>query len=284
MRISIFPEAKAHPSSKEEKIKESYKVSNPYLPETVTIVDDNSLVNYICNYAWSPIIFNGTRHADNFVSCDFLVYDIDEGMTIDEADAILSNTNYCYLILPSPSHTPTNQRFRIIIPLAHSILDFETYDSTWLAGAEILGVVDEQCKDKARYYFGCRDNDGFADFSKDFFVPIKKHAPEKANFMPSTTTMLEVSADLADVVKYLYGEKRDKIPESVDYFLKNAHTSLPGHWNTSLNRFCFSLALSGVEEEKIYQVCEKFAPETLDKRDIYQIERAIRDGYKNSEV
>lgn len=284
MKLSIFPSAKAHPTSKAEKVQESFKVSKPYLPKTVSIVDDSTLIQYVTSHAWSPFVFNGHRHADNFVSCDFLVYDIDEGLTIDDADNILSQHNYCYVILPSPSHTKENNRFRVILPLAHTIRDFETYDSTWFAGAEILGVVDEQCKDKARYYFGSRDNDGFADFSKDFFVPIKPYKEEKTGFVPSQTTMLAVTADTKELVKYLYGEERDKVPEAVDYFIRNAHTSLPGHWINSLNAFCFSLSLSEVDETKIEEVCEKLAPCPLDKRDLYQIKKSISDGKKHTEL
>lgn len=284
MKISIFPEAKAHPSSKAEKVKESFKVSKPYLPETVEIADENVLIDYVTKFAWSPFVFSGFRHADNFVSCDFLVYDIDEGLTIDKADEILAGTNYCYLILPSPSHTTENHRFRVIIPLAHSILDFETYDSTWTSGAELLGVVDEQCKDKARYYFGSTDNDGFADFSRDFLMPVKKTSvPENRGYVPSQTTMINVSADHEELVQQIYGEKRDKIPEAVDFFLKNASTGLPGGWVCALNSFIFSLSLSGVDEEKIMSICEALFPDPPDSRDLYQIRKAYRDGQKHRE-
>jgi hypothetical protein len=282
MKISIFPEAKAHPSSKEEKRVESFKVSSPNLPKAVEIVDDNALIKYVTSYAWSPFVFDGVRHADNFVSCDFLVYDIDEGLTIEKADEILSNTNYCYLILPSPSHTLEKHRFRVIIPLAHSILDFDTYDLTWQFGADLLGVVDEQCKDKARYYFGSRDDDGGCDFGKDFLTPIKKTlVPEKSGYTPSQTTMLSVTEDIQDLITQLYGEKRDKVPEAVDYFIKNAPTGLPGNWTNSLNAAAFSLALSGVDEEIIIQTFENLAPEgSLDKKDLYQVRRAVKDGQK----
>lgn len=282
MKLSIFPEAQPHPS-KEDKRTEAFKFSAPYLPKIVTIVDDETLVKYVCNYAWSPSIFDGVRKADNFVSCDFLVYDIDQGMTIDEADSILCGTNYCYLILPSPSHSEANHRFRIILPLAHSILDQETFDATWQKGAELFKCVDPQCSDSCRAYFGSRDNDGFADFSKDFFIPVKpkKIAPEFTGFSASTTTMLLVSEDIKEVVKYLYGEERDKVPEAVDYFLKNAHTGLEGHWTNSLNRCAFSLALSEVPEDRIYEVLESLCPNGgLDKKDLDQVKRAIRDGQK----
>lgn len=284
MKISIFPEAKSHPT-KEEKRVEAFKFSAPYLPEVVTIIDEQKLRDYVCNYAWSPAIFNGARKAENFVSCDFLVYDVDEGMTIDDADNILSSTNYCYTILPSPSHTSENHRFRIILPLAHSILDLETFDATWSKGAELFRTIDTSCSDSCRAYFASRDNDGFEDFTKgrEFFVPVKAkvEAPVYGGFSPSSTAMLSVTDDIKEVVKYLYGEERDKVPEAVDYFLKNAHTGLPGHWTNTLNRCAFSLSLSEVPEERIYEVLEKFCPEGgLDSKDLYQVKKAISDGQK----
>lgn len=279
MKISIFPEAKPHPSSKAEKVKESFKVSKPYLPTVVEIVDENVLIEHVTNYAWSPFVFDGVRHAENFISCDFLVYDIDEGLTIDKADEILQATGYCYLVLPSPSHTPEAHRFRVIMPLAFSILDFNTYDATWLAGAKILGIVDEQCKDKARYYFASTLKDGFWQ-EGEFFAPIKKHIPVKVTFVPSQTDMVVVTEDLGQLITQLYGEKREKVPEAVDYFIRNAHTSLPGHWTNSLNAFCFSLSLSNVAEDVIMEAVEKLAPDQLDNRDLYQIKKAIKDGQK----
>lgn len=283
MRLSIFIDAKAHPKNKEEKQREALKLSNPYVPQTVTVTDENHLIQLITHHAWSPFVFSGYRHSDNFVSCDFLVYDIDEGLTIDEADTILSSNNFCYLILPSPSHTETNHRFRIIIPLAHSILDLETYEETWKTGADILKFVDKQCSDPCRGYFGSRDDDGFSDFSKDFFVPVKKKSSstDLRGYGHSTTEMMPVTEDIAEIVKYLYGEERTKVPEAVDFFLKNAHTGLPGEWTNSLNAAVFSLTLSEVPEDRIVEVLEKIAPNGgLDKNDLYQINRAIRDGKK----
>lgn len=283
MKISIFPKAKAHPSSKEEKNKESFMVSNPHLPETVVITDDNSLVDYITTYAWSPFIFDGFRHADNFVSCDFLVFDIDEGLTIDAADVLLQKSGYCYLILPSPSHRPDNHRFRVVMPLERTITDPEVYASTWQAGANILGVVDEQCKDIARYFFGSTKNDGFWQ-EGELFVPVKLVSVKQSSassFTPSQTLMLDVPKDFDAIVETLYGKKRDKIPEAVHYFLTNAHTGIPGGWTNAINACAFSLALSEVDEHDIVAVLESLCPNGgFDKSDSYQVERAIRDGKK----
>lgn len=277
MKISIFTEAKAHPKSKEEKNTESKKVSKPFLPEIVEIMNDSQLVEYVSQYAWSPFIFSSFRHGSNFVSTDFLTYDIDEGMTIDECEAIVTREKLCCLCLPSPSHTPEAQRFRIILPLARTITSISVYEETWKKGAEIFGVVDEQCKDSARYYFACTTDDGFW-IEGDFFSPVLPKAPERSEHVPSQTTMIVVTEDLNQLVEQIYGEKREKIPEAVDFFLRNAGTGLPGKWTNSLNSCCFSLALSGVDDGIIEQVIEQLAPLPLDGKDLYQIKRAIRDG------
>jgi hypothetical protein len=283
MKISIFPESNPHPKSKGEKVKEARKTSAPFLPVVKTISNEQELIDLVCNNSWSPAIFNGVRKAANFVSCDFLVYDIDEGLTIDEADKILQSQKLCYLILPSPSHVPvTNERFRVIMPLAYSITDIETFNNTWKAGARILQAVDEQCCDSCRFYFGSTDDDGVWQ-EGDFFEPVKKIVPENRGYVPSQTSMIDVTEDMKELVLKIYGKERDKVPEAVDYFIKNAHTGIRGGWVSALNSFTFSLSLSGIDDTIIWELCEQLAPDPLDSRDIYQIKKAIRDGQKHSE-
>lgn len=279
MKLSIFPEANPHPKNKEEKRIESFKVSSPYLPTTVSISTDEDLIKYVTNYAWSPFVFSGTRHANNFVGCDFLVYDIDEGLTIEEAKSIVEARGLCCLCLPSPSHSEEAHRFRIVLPLAKTISTADVYEETWRKGAELFGNVDEQCKDRARYFFGSTMVDGFWNEGK-FFEPIApkkkmEQAPAKVS-----EVMLPVDNNIKEIVSAIYGEERKFIPEAVEYFITNAHTGLPGHWINSLNAFCFSLSLSGIEEDAILTVCKQLAPNDLDQKDLYQIKKSIQDAKK----
>lgn len=274
MKLSIFPSVSPLPKGKEEKHQESKKASQC---STVDFMNDDQLADFVCTYAWSPFIFrDNKRLAANFLSTDLLVYDIDDGMTIDKATEIVEQQKLCALILPSTSHTPEHHKFRIILPLARTITSPEIYQETWRKHSDIFGVVDEQCKDTARFFFSCRDDDGFW-IEGDFIEPLIP-APVAKDFTPSQTYMIEVTEDLDQVVEQIYGEKRTKIPEAVDYFVRNAHTGLPGNWVNSLNRFVFSLTLSGVDDTLIEEVCEKLAPQSLDNKDLYQIKRAIRDG------
>jgi hypothetical protein len=116
----------------------------------------------------------------------------------------------------------------------------------------------------------------------DFLVP--KKAPQ---IQPNPTSFKEMQVDvpeeLLEIVKLLYGKERETIPESVEFFLTNAHSGLSGLWINALNSCVFSLALSGVDATIIEEVIAKIAPEELDKRDLYQIKRSIADGRKARE-
>jgi hypothetical protein len=279
MKLSIWPKANAHPKSKEEKRSESFKVSDPYLPEAVEFWTDDELKDIVTTHAWSPFTFSSFRHADNFLSCDLLVYDIDEGLTIEQAKQIAIRKNLACLVLPSPSHTEEAHRFRIILPLVVPITNAEVYEATWNFGAEIFPTCDKQTCDLARFYFGCTDSDGFWNEGAMFepqapLLKLEQSSPQSGELM------LPVTGDINELVLAIYGEKRSVVPEAVDFFIRNAHTGLQGEWNSSLNRFCFSLALSEVADDVILAVCKQLAPNDLDKKDLYQIRRSIEDAKK----
>lgn len=284
MRLSIFPAANPHPKNKEEKRIEAFKFSTPHIPQAADFHTEDELIELVTNNCWSPFVFSGHRSGENFISCDLLVYDIDENLTIDEAKVKVEAQNIACLALPSPSHTEEAHRFRIIMPLARTIYDQEVYVQTWLKGAEFFGVVDEQCKDLARAYFGSTMTDGFWH-DGELFEPVAAAIKEEeiGTEVHTSTLLLPVSADIQTIVKTIYGEERKYVPEAVDFFVRNAHTGIRGGWINALNRFCFSLALSGVDESTILQVCNELAPEDLDKKDMYQIKRAIRDASRERE-
>ena len=279
MKLSIFPKANYLPKSKEDKIALSKKVSNPNLPEIVEINTEEDLINIVTSTGWSPSIFSGFRHNDNFVSTDFMSLDIDSGLTIGEAEKRVQKLALACLCLPSPSHTPEAHRFRLIIPLAKTIYNAEDFEATWNWLHEQFPELDKQCSDLARWYAPSRIDDGFWQ-DGDFLVPIKgaPEEPVKYNLATVSQNLVKVPENIKEIVKLLYGKERDVCPEAVSFFLENAHTELPGLWISSLNAAAFSLSLSGVDDNLIWQVLEEVAPNPLDKSDKYQITRAIRDG------
>lgn len=279
MKISIFPKAKALPESKEEKSKEAWYTSNPHAPVVVLIDNEDVLIDTLCNYAWSPSIFKGFRNQSNFESTDFMVLDIDNGMTITEAEKLVANMGVACLCLPSTSHTPNNHRFRLVFPLLTTIRSKPVFEATMNKLAEIFPADPSCVGDTARFFFGCKKTDGFWT-EGDLLKPEKPVEIQKNISRNSLdfSDKVEVGEDIEDLVKALYGANKDKIPEQVDYWLRQAPTGLHGEWHNTCNSAIFTLGLQGVDFDTVEEVFRTIAPEELDKHDIYLLERAWNDG------
>jgi hypothetical protein len=278
MKLSIYPRVNFLPKNKDEKALQSKLASNPNLPQILEINTEEDLINAVTSYGWSPSIFSGVRHNDNFVSTDFMSLDIDSGLRIEDAEKRVQSLGLACLCLPSPSHTQELHKFRLIFPLAKTIFTPEDFDATWDFLQNQFPELDAQCSDYARWYAPSKMDDGFWQ-DGEFLVP--KKAPQiQQNFLNYKETQVDVPEGLSEIIKLLYGKDRETIPESVEFFLTNAHTGLPGLWINALNSCVFSLALSGVDDTIIEEVIAKIAPEALDKRDLYQINRSIKDGKK----
>ena len=282
MRLSIYPRVNVLPKNEDEKALQSKLASNPNLPQTLEIVTEEDLINAVTSYGWSPSIFSGVRHNDNFVSTDFMSLDIDSGLRIEDAEKRVQRLGLACLCLPSPSFTPEFHKFRLIFPLAKTIFTQEDFDATWDWMQGQFPELDAQCSDPARWYAPSKMEAGFWQ-DGEFLVP--KKAPQvQQNSLSYKETQVEVPDNIKDIVKLLYGKDRETIPDSVEFFLTNAHTGLSGLWINALNGCVFSLALSGVDDTIIEEVMEKISPEPLDKKDLYQIKRAISDGKKIRET
>ena len=285
MKISIFPKAKALPESKEEKNKEAWFTSKPYSPVTVLVENEDTLIDTLCNYAWSPSIFKGFRNQGNFVSTDFMVLDIDDGMTITEAEQIVDKLGVACLCLPSTSHTPSLHKFRLVFPLLRTIRTKPVFEATMRKLAEYFPADPSCIGDTARFFFGCKKTDGF-------WTEGDLLAPEKPTEKPTiggrtvqrVSDNIDVGEEVEELVEALYGPNRKKIPEQVDYWLRNAHTGFPGEWHNTCNSAIFTLSLQGVDFDVIEEVFRTIAPEDLDSHDIYLLERAWYDGQEARHV
>ncbi len=147
---------------------------NGTLPSETSFVDEvldltwSDLKEEITKRSWSPFTFTDCpverkphRRADNFKGTSFLAFDIDEGLTINEAKEILKGTKF--MIATTKSHQklkvsgittkPACDRFRIIVLINTNITSKGVYKATWGHYSQLLGHVDQQCKDVARFYF-----------------------------------------------------------------------------------------------------------------------------------
>lgn len=281
MKISIFPEGKALPT-KAEKGKEARFTSKPYSPKVVEISTNEDLVDIITKNCWSPFIFKEFRRASDFISVDFLVYDIDEGQTIEEVEKVIHNLDIHCLVLPTTSHTEEDHRFRVIIPLSKTVTDTESYNDTFAKMAEYFSI-DPACSDVARFFFGSTTVDGF------YFEGSKLLEPEKAPKKPKKRSVdpqnsrdnTFVAESTEELVTALYGEKRTKVPESIAYFLENAPDNLSGEWYKASNAFLFTCGLSGLDEDRVKEVFFSLYPhEELTEK---KVDKMIQDGYDERE-
>lgn len=278
MQISIFPKAKAHPSSKDEKVYNAKLASNPVIVE---VEDEETLYDLITSYVWSPSIFSKFRKESDFLHCDVIALDIDDGMTISEAEAICKKHNMMAFIAPSPSYSPEHHKFRIIFPLVTRITVIAVYKATWQY-LKAKFPLDLQCSDLARFYFSC-----LPDPENSIYVDgdmLKSAIPRNLWDNEELLNNQEfVSSDnIADktTLSLLYGEIPDKINKTVANFFENAHTGMSGEWTCSLNAAIFTLTLMGISDETILSAVQKVSPEPLDGRDMDTIEKAIKDGLK----
>jgi hypothetical protein len=281
VKISIYKEANFVPQSKAEKIQLAFKASSPNVPTILEVANEEELIAAISSYAWSPSIFSGVRLDENFICTDFMALDIDSGLTITQAETRVQKLGLCALCLPSPSHTEELNKFRLVFPLAKTISSQRDFDATWNWLLEKFPELDAQCSDEARWYAPSKLGDGFWQ-DGEFMLP-QKAAEEKEIEYSREQNLVAVPEDIKEQVKLLYGKERENCPEAVSFFLENAHSGLAGLWVSSLNACCFSLALSGVADELVWQVIEEISPQDLDKTDKYQISRALRDGRKYRE-
>jgi hypothetical protein len=117
-------------------------------------------VSKIKQGAWSPASFNGKRLNVNVTKLSCLVLDIDSHVDMYEAGANLMVRDVKSYMHSSVSHvTGKNERFRIVLPLAHDApLDqwpyyFRALRTWW---TEVFGAdrgFDESTKDPARAYY-----------------------------------------------------------------------------------------------------------------------------------
>lgn len=273
MELTVFPKAKPHPTTSDEKRREATKCLEG---KTIKIKSEEDLFKILTENAWSPSVFNGNRHSDNFSHADFMALDVDEGLTLLDASNQCKKLDLSCLIAPSPSYKAgIYEKFRMVFPLSQRISSTRTFSATWDFLKEKFPAADPLCKDAARFYFGSKpENSIFVE--GDMLSPITPKI-EKVKF---TETSLLSTEDFQDksILEVLYGEVPNKIPESVDFFLRNAHTGLDGQWNHSLNACVYTLSLQGLDLNNIYGIIENVAPNPLDSKDNYCINRAYKNG------
>jgi hypothetical protein len=116
---------------------------------------------------YSTIIWSdGNRDSDNFHFATGFSVDIDNGLTISEAETRLKEKNLCYWLIPSRNHSSALHKFHIIIPFNYKIYSLHAYKRIAENIAnDIFPECDYSVKDGARFMFGSPRDKDFIDHS-----------------------------------------------------------------------------------------------------------------------
>ncbi len=126
-----------------------------------TCADLEALAAVVSTCDWCPGVFSdGHRHKSSFAHSDLIVFDVDDGLTADEAQKRLDAAELSYLLLLSKSHgipkgdKPACDRFRIVLPAERRITSLEDHAATWASWYEdVLPEADTKAKDAARFFY-----------------------------------------------------------------------------------------------------------------------------------
>lgn len=155
------------------------------------------LGHYMLSGAWSPIVWSdGYRKTDNYLSCEYLALDFDDGSwSIEKAKAWMIAGKYKGLIGTTKSHQmpkgdkPACDRFRMVIPFDRPILSYDTYRANM---EHILKSIpaDKSCKDGARFFYPCKKIEFFQNGQGYAWTNFPKPVPKPINMAYSANGVL----------------------------------------------------------------------------------------------
>ena len=157
--------------------------SEPWETQCADSVEDvtlSELADVICMVPWSPGVFKNIdftdskgnqkhgyrRVKDNLDSIDLVSIDIDEGLTIEEAEEIIRKNGFFGIVATTRNHRkekitsggtvkPPCDRMRAILAAERRMSSTE-YSATLQKAFELFPMADASCKDPSRFYFKCR--------------------------------------------------------------------------------------------------------------------------------
>jgi len=138
-------------------------------------IDIDKLENILKSYNYSLIKwkivksrgereYNRKRKIENFESASGIVIDIDEGLTIDEAERLLVQEKLNHIIITSKSHqvmkkdSPAQDRYHILVFFSKEVTDGNEYRKAFNYLNRIFPQMDDSCQDLARFIFASPDN------------------------------------------------------------------------------------------------------------------------------
>jgi predicted transcriptional regulator len=125
---------------------------------TTSSFDVTALQSVFSSKNYSSIIWRNCRLISEYSYATAAPLDFDNGLTIQDAEAILAKHNLNYALITSKSHTHQDHRFRVIIPFKRKIYSPENYKRVIQELRDTLfPAMDPNAMDAARFFFHSPD-------------------------------------------------------------------------------------------------------------------------------
>ena len=220
----------------------------------------------IAEFAYSPAIFkNNVRSKENFISCDVIGLDFDGGSNIDDIVERTEQLGFAALISTTKSHNILKHgivadRFRVIFPLSQCINDATIFEATWTRLFKLYPEADKACKNCDRYFAPSKPYKFMAGIELTPSIPAI--APITAIAPLNKINNLSIAENLT-------------LTRDTTQFMANAHTGLPGEFNSCLNKAAYAIARSGIPRHLASALLQAASPADFDASD----EKTFNSGF-----
>ena len=188
-----------------------------------------------CNYSsiqWK----SNYRNEDNFISATGFIVDIDDGMTIQEAESLLNQHNLNYALITSKSHSDTLHKFHVLIPFNRKVFTIENYKAAAnRIKEELFPALDSNTMDAARFMYGSNISSIYSSsFNGKSFIIDSGEQVSDAWGDDFEVTLADSSVTLGINVKI---QKGKTIPVHCPFHDDNSPSAFLGYSEKSFNHY-----------------------------------------------
>lgn len=225
----------------------------------------DELCDTVCNTTWSPIHWaDGRRSSQNFLGSWFVVYDIDEGMSLEEAIEVIKTQQLWAVVGTTRSHQKEKHgkvadRFRVVLRLSEYVHDWDQYRAAWDHWREkILPAADRAAGLASQIFYACQA----VVFSQEgaFLGPVRGIPADKAK------NVLELNSVRPEGIKGKLSRK------TLEFLVNGAE---PGSWNTSIFSAARDASEQGYSQDEFVDMALRITGE-LDNSDHSTIASAYK--------
>ena len=209
---------------------------NPTFKEVKAVrFDELEDIFKTCNY--SSIQWKGNyRTEDNFISASGFIVDIDNGLTIQEAESVLNQHNLNYALVTSKSHSDALHKFHVLLPSSRKVYTVENYKAVATRiKDELFPALDTNTMDAARFMYGSNITSNYSSsfIGKNFAVDTTDQVSDAWNDF-FEVTLADSSIQVAVNVKI---QKDKTIPVYCPFHNDNTPSAFLGYSENSFNHY-----------------------------------------------